>query len=480
MSSTTPARRTRPRRVARIAVVASTLACSLVAAAGAHAAGPRIVFDIAVYPADFMWDGTTQPAPTDTASHYGHYVPDRDNYDSETPSPRFLQLRGGAVVHEFGTDAPPQAPFAVTAGDVFRMVRASDGAVLAETQFTGHPAITSSVLGQTLFAGTTTADATDRTVDLYRRIARTAVGRHYIPTTYRWVDTTPRPADAPDYDESARVDDGGYVPSAPGTPAPDHYWKLTVDRPGYHQTSVQTSNDPEIISAGKLEAVTPTAFSGSFATPAIAGDWVQVRQTTLGYANDSRTQVSFTVTGHAGVVPPPPAPDATAPKVAALELGTRSMTVASFLKDGLRTFTTLDEPGAVEQQLQVFVKAAKKAPKKKSGKGRKGKKKAAVQIAAKAKLVVVGTGTGSTAVAGGTAKAAVRSVKGAKAALAKTGKTVVSANLVTVVKDAAGNATTVNTPVKLTGNKVAKATRKTTKKSPKKGKGKKGSKGARK
>jgi hypothetical protein len=479
MSSTTPARRARPRRAARIAVVASTLACSLVATAGAHAAGPRVVFDIAVYPADFMWDGTTQPAPTETASYYGQYVPDRDNYDSETPAPRFQQVRGGVVVHELGADVPPQAPFAVNAGDVFRMVRASDGALLAETQFTGQPAITSSVFGQTLFAGTTTADATDRTVDLYRRIARTQVGRQYIPATYSWVDTTPRPAGVPDYDESARTDTGN-VPPAPGAPAPDHYWKLTVDRPGYYQTFSRTSNDPEIVSAGKLEAVTPTAFSGQFATPMVPGDWVEVRQTTLGYANDSRTQVSFTVTGPAGVVPPPPARDATAPKVTALELGTRSMTVASFLKDGLRTFTTLDEPGAVEQQLQVFVKAAKKAPKKKAGKGRKGKRKAAVQVAAKPKLVVVGTGTGSTAVAGGTAKAAVRSVKGAKAALARTGRTVVSANLVTVVKDAAGNATTVNTPVKLTGNTVAKAARKTTKKAPKKGKGKKGSKGARK
>jgi hypothetical protein len=474
MSSTTPVRRPRPRRAARIAVVASTLACSLAAAAGAHAAGPRVVFDIAVYPADFMWDGTTQPAPTDTASYYGHYVPDRDSYDSETPAPRFLQVRGGVVVHELGADVPPQAPFAVNVGDVFRMVRASDGALLAETQFTGQPAITSSVFGQTLFAGTTTADATDRSVDLYRRIARTRTSRAYIPATYRWVDTTPRPAGVPDYDESARTDSGN-VPPAPGAPAPDHYWKLTVDRPGSYQTSSQTTNDPEIISAGKLESVTPTAFSGAFATPMAPGDWVEVRQTTLGYANDSRTQVSFTVTGPAGVVPAPPARDAAAPKVTALELGARSTTVASFLRDGLGTFTTLDEPGAVQQQLQVFVKA----PKKKAGKGRKGKRKAATQIAAKPKLVVVGTGGGSTAVAGGTAKATVRAVKGAKQALAKTGTTVVRANLVTVVKDAAGNATTVNTRVRLTGNTVAKPSRKAAKKAPKKRRGK-GAKSARK
>jgi hypothetical protein len=477
MSPLTP-RRARPRALRNALLAGGAVACSFaLTTTAAQAAGSDVQIYISVFPADFAWDGISQPAPLSTGSYSGFYYSNLDGTGNQGSSVQ--QLRGGAVVSQreaTGIDNGGADPVSVVAGDVFRVVRTSDGAILGETTFSGQPTITSSVLGQTLFAGTSAADGASRNVGLFRRIARTRTGTTSTQATYRWTDVTPRPADAPDYDDSAYQ--GGVYPDRPAEPAADHYWLLQVETPAQDVPYTFQTNAPEVVSEGRFDTITPTAFSGSFTTPIAAGDWVNVAQNTMTVANDVSTTVAFSVIAAAGVVPPPPAPapapapDRLAPKVKALDLGARTTSVASFLKDGLTSFATLDEAGSVRQQLQVFVKPAKKAaaPKKKGGKAKKGTKQVAKR-GAKPTLVVIGAGGGSTPVAGGTAKSTVRAVKTAKKTLARTGKSVVAATLVTVVRDGAGNVSTTSTPVKLTDNAVAK---KVTAKKAKKGKRGKG------
>lgn len=391
-STITGAVRRRPSRTSVFATAALGLAL-FGSAATAQAAKTSVYFDVSAYPADFAWDGIgTPPVNASTGNYYvDYYVRSYDG--AQDVSYRTQQLRGGAVIRG-GGDSGDSGPVAVLPGDVFRAVRRDDGATLAEATFTGQPAITSSVIGQPTFAGTSGPGATDLSVELYRRVARNNTSSY-------------------------------------GPPRPP-----------------QPSNAFETVSFGRLTAIGDTTFGGSFSSPIVAGDYITATQSTSTIASDVSSTVRLSITSPAGVVP---ARDAV-PPVVRVAVGAKSLNVGQFLKTGLNTFVTVDEPATIKQTLST--KSTKKSKSKKKAskalapkkKPKKTKKPAVVKVPAP-----LAEATGATKVAGETTSLTLKANKKGKKILGAAAKKGTKLTLTTTATDAAGNVTTTTQTVKLAG-----------------------------
>jgi hypothetical protein len=249
----------------------------------ASAATTEIGFSIATFPAGaFTPPGVS--ANTSTGSYDGYaYTGPCSNPLCQYP--RTEQVRGGAVV--------PRIPGNVTvqAGDVFRIVRPEDGAVLAQTTFDGQPTLSDATcVGQSGFVGTRTPDAAV-SVRAFGAFEATTLGRY-----------TPR--------------------------------KNNIGR-------VRTLGDG--------------TFAGVFDEPLGAGDLIRVSQTVETIAGGTHTTVDTSVTRVVGGCPPPTPPvvDKTSPQITSFELGAPSSSVRSFLRFGLKNFVGINEPGTVSQSLYL-------------------------------------------------------------------------------------------------------------------------------
>lgn len=391
MSST----RSSARRLATAAVIAGGSVGLLAASATpALAAGTNSYISIAVYPADRYFDGVGTNTDKDTGSYYGEYS--TGNYSTYVDT-RTEQHRGGAIVSYDNGYANPQhtgerAPVSILPGDVFRVVRQSDGAILQESSYTGAPNLAASTcIGAQPFAGVRNAGGTVSEIALLRRVPRTV---------------TP---------------EGEYGPGQP-----------------YNTTSYET------VAFAAPESVSGTSFSGTLPALPAGGDLLAVSEFRGSIANDVEASTYTSVTRPAAacpapVVPPgnppvvtPPAPvkDVVAPSLS--KITAKSVGRAAFLRSGLKTTVTIDEAGTVVQALYLpngkkvpaSVRAAKKSTKK--------------------KLVLVAKGKKASKVAG-KVSLTLKPSKAGKAALKK--KKSYKLKLVTTVRDAAGNAKSKTTSI---------------------------------
>lgn len=430
------------------ASAATALAATLLAAplaGGAHAAKTSISIDASAYPADWGWEGVGPLDPAaSTGSWWSRYHIDFDN--TPTPPTKTLQLRGGAVINDSGSDGPAS----VLPGDTFRIVHAEHGGTLAEATFPTQLRASSSAIGATSFEVQAAPGFHTAGASLYRRVARNTNTEIRTPNVFAWekrvcADTYDHDADGgtpeirdpdacPTFDDWEWEDYGNeWETPADVRPADPseaelgdtEYWylKLTVDET--YAPSTRPTNAYELVSAGHVTSVTPSGVAGAFSVPMQPGDVLSIWQDTHTLANDTSFWTSFSAVVPVGTVPPP---DVTAPVASKMEFGVPSITIGSFLKGGLRTFVTLDGPGKVKQTL-----LERQAKKSKKSKGKKKKPKAPV---------VVAEGSGEVTAPGGTAQISLKpSKKGKKFLKAQKGKST-KLTLLTTTTDAAGNTAT--------------------------------------
>ncbi|MFT4034464.1 MAG: hypothetical protein QM679_02685 [Patulibacter sp.] len=380
------------RIVATGVVVAGSL---LTSATPAFAAKSYVSFDVSVYPADFRWNGIgTLPANASTGS-YSAYYSVRPIDGATRPSYRVEQVRGGAVI-----TSGEEGSVSVAAGDVFRVVNAESGATLASSTYSGQPAITSSVVGQTSFAGTNTGGATEISVRLNRRIARNVTGYDY----------------------------------------------------GVGGQQTTSTNAFETVAYGRLTAIGDTTFAGTLPTPIVAGDYITTSQSINSVANDVETSEYFTVTAPVGVVP---AKDVVPPATPVVKLGAKGLLVSQVVKNGLTTMTATAEPLKVSQTLTEYVSSKKSKSKTKTSKSKTKATKSAFKTKSSKKKTktktptVVATKNGASTTAGETVVLQLKPGKKGRKFLKKLVKTGGKLTLSTTVTDAAGNATTATQTVKL-------------------------------
>lgn len=262
---------------------------SLIAVAALGAAAPvasaattEVWFSIASFPAGaFTPPGS--PSSTSTAS-YGGDIYTGPCYPN-CVAMRTEQVRGGVVV--------PRVPGGVSlqVGDVFRIVRQDNGAVLAQTTYDGTPALSErTCLGQNAFSGTRASDA-PVAVRAYGAFESTSLDRY-----------------SPRRNNIVRV---------------------------------------RVLGDG--------TFAGVFDEPLGPGDLIRVAQTAETLIGGVHTTVETTVSRVVGPCPPPPPAvvDRTPPKSTSFELGAASTSVRSFLRFGLTSFVGIDEPGTVMQALYL-------------------------------------------------------------------------------------------------------------------------------
>lgn len=381
-----------PRGRAGLAAAAGALLLAIGAPA-AHAAKVNVTFDVSVYPAGYDWDGRgTAPTSPSTGSWYVDYNVRAIDGAQHIPY-RTEQLRGGAVIQS--SDVYNGTPTSVVPGDVFRAVRRDNGGLLAETSYTGQPAITSSVFGQPNFAGTYTPGANEISVSLQRRLPRNVTS-------------------------------------------------------SYGNSQPYSTNAFETISRGRITSLGDSTFGGAFATPINAGDVVTVSQFTQKYENDIATSTWFSVTAPGGVVPPK---DAVPPKITRVLFGVKSLDVAAFRKSGLNTFVTLDEPGTITQ---TVTEDTSKGKGKKSALTKPKSKKKKPKTKAPKTPTVIAEAKGKSSAAGETVPLTLVATKKGKSLLKSAEKKGIKLLVTTTATDLAGNTTTSTLPYKLTAPKKAK------------------------
>ncbi len=477
-------------RLRRAGFALALSASALTFAAPAEASPLYKSISYSTFPADYWYDGG-QPAPNPgrlpTGSYDGYVSQDpteaefaapgyvepaegicgtyNSNYDKNgvfvTPAikrPSFScgnleQLRGGAAL-KTEDDSGTSIPISLVPGDLLRVYRSDTKATVFDTTVTAAPAVISSVIGSPDATIGRTAEGTEVTATLERRVARAVLRHGVTPGVYTW-RAKPTGSDTSDFVGTCYYFDYGLyksvavadvAPAPPAIPAPagQTYY---LDRDAECRTArTGVPGAPyEAVGHGRLTSATATAYGVNFGTPIQAGDLItyrEVRQTTAG---DVTTTLTVTTTVPVGVVPPAPPVDVAAPVIKKNDLGAPSTTLKSFLKSGLFSFITLDEPGTVTQQLLLPVAKDKKGSK--SAFAPKKKKKKAPKAP-----IVVGTGTATSTAPGETVKVSIFSTKeGRKALKAIKGSKPVKLTLVTTVKDTLGNTVTSQVPYKLSG-----------------------------
>lgn len=459
--------------VARTALAAVALAGAALATAPiASAATIEKSISYGFYPAEYDWDGGGVQAPAEKVDE-GYYtgsasqlvteadtlvpgyappatglcgVEDADVGGQIVKVPSFYcfgpdQVRGGNVI-EFYDKNLKSIPVRLVPGDVIRLTNPTDKTTLVETTVVAPEPVISSVIGSTDVTIGRRSDATDIYVGLLRRVPRNVKREVFVPGTYRWVAGAPGTGttactgyvwDAQTRDLSPITDT---LPPAPTVAPPAGQAWILQRLTECKVKDVAIPGAPfETISQGRIVAAAENSYTARFATPLQPGDLLWYSEASVTSAGDVETTISRANVARVGVVPPP---DKAAPKVTKFDLGAANTSIKSFLKFGLATFVTLDEPGTVNQQL---ILPAEK-PKKKKGK-KKPKAKAPVVLA---------TGSAKTTAPGETAKVLLTASKDGRKALKKIKKgKPAKAKLVTTVVDGAGNAFTSESELKLSG-----------------------------
>lgn len=363
-------------------------------------------------------------------------TPDEACYDTQ-------QLRGGAIVERY-TPKFEVIPRQVLPGDVIRLVHPDDKSTLGETTVTAPSAVTSSVIGSSEVTVERRPDSTSVAVSLQRRVSRNVERSAFVPGTYQWVLGAPGTGESLctievwNYPEMRYETKTDTAPAAPvAAPPAGQAWVL--DRlTNCSSKSVAITGAPyETIAEGRIVAAADGSYTARFDTPLQAGDAILTTERHETTANDIETTVVRYNASAVGTVPPP---DKTAPKLTKFDLGASNTSIKSFLKFGLFTFVTLDEPGTVTQQLLLPAPAPKKS--------KKGKKKPATPKPP----TVLAAGSAKTSAPGETAKILLTSTKEGRKALRKLKKgKPAKATIVTTITDAAGNAFSSQAALKLSG-----------------------------
>ncbi len=420
-------------------VFATTLA---LAAPAAQAASQHVEFKLSAFPAGYDWHGVgdpPKPEHADTGGYWGHI--ELEAHGRSGGDTQVQQIRGGVILGvDGGYDeaAGKWRPVSLQPGDLFRIVRRADGAVLAQTSFSGQPVVTSAALGATAVGGTKDAATTGLSVEHERRVARTYAYSEYVPGTYHWeVREKVDPAD-PDRDLAAldpADEDYDVIPPQPVLTAGQQAL-LVRDTAGATQSLTREKRYFEAIGVARLTGLSESTFAAQLAEPLAAGDVVTTVQTTRQIVADVQTTAEVRVSALAGIAPPA---DTTAPAVVSLDLAQERLSVGDFLRRGLTTFTAVGEPGSIAQELRVSIAPPKG---KSKGKGKpkspgKAKGKKSRREKAPAKVYVVARAAGSVAFAGQTVKLTLKPERAARKRISAGKK--VTLTLVTTLTDAAGN-----------------------------------------